>query len=108
MTTPAGLPEVPVGTVLRLGAGEWPHCRDLPPSAPVDVVVARVHLDRLHVRSDEVWVTGHAPECAWESSDCTTPCIELLVHVAAIVRQVATELSSEDRPSEAVTEEEQG
>jgi hypothetical protein len=86
---PCWTAEVPVGTVLRLGSGEWSHCRNLSPNTPVDVVVARVHLDRLHVRSDEVWVTGHAPECAWESSDCMVPCIELLVRVTAIVRQVA-------------------
>ncbi|RKR92228.1 hypothetical protein BDK92_6664 [Micromonospora pisi] len=88
MTTPTGLPHVPVGTVLRLMPGEWSHCRGFLPGAVVNVVVSRVHLDRVHVRSDEVWVTGHAPECEWESSDCRVPCLELLVRLAAITRQV--------------------
>lgn len=81
------LPEVPVGTVLRLSPGEWyAKPGQLPVFARADITVTRVHpkVDDLGA----VWVTGHAIECAWESSECTVPCMELLVRVSAIVRQV--------------------
>ncbi|MEU8158059.1 hypothetical protein AB0B94_30770 [Micromonospora sp. NPDC048986] len=78
------LPILPPGTVLRLAPGEWCGEDRVPVWDRAYICVERVHADS----PEQAWVTGHAIECAYKSSDCTIPCMVLLVRVAAILRQV--------------------
>lgn len=77
------LPVIPPGTVLRLGPGEWCGEDRVPVWRRTDIRVVRVQADSPR----QAWVTGHAIECAYESSDCTVPCMTLLVQARAILRQ---------------------
>lgn len=82
------LPEVPAGTVLRLAPGEWCTEQDRAPVwSRTDVRVGHIQPDTTE-GATTAWVTGHAIECEYPSSTCTTPCMTLRVQVAAIRRQV--------------------
>lgn len=82
------LPGIPPGTVLQLAPGEWcDEATRLPVWRRTDILVEHVQRDTADDRN--VWVTGHAIECGYDTSDCTVPCMTLLVRVAAILRQIS-------------------
>ncbi|MGW4462436.1 hypothetical protein [Micromonospora sp. NPDC004704] len=80
----------PPGTPVRLLPGEWSHCAGRDPGETVDLHVLRVHIDRAHSNDQEVWVTGHLPECSWQSAERHPPCVELLARVEALLREART------------------
>ena len=83
--SPTPVPDVAVGTVLRLAPNDWSYGRDLTPGT--EVVVAVAGLRDLPNRSDEwVWVLGHRPECGYPHVDRHPPCMEVRVSVAALHR----------------------
>ncbi|GAB2955588.1 hypothetical protein GCM10027280_50090 [Micromonospora polyrhachis] len=89
MTAP-DLPCIPPGTLLRLDSEDWYH----PDEANCDVdrtvalIVAKVHTDSTSATSVSVWITGHAPECTWPTSEYHPPCIQLRVRCEALRRIV--------------------
>lgn len=82
------LPDIPGGTLLTLHPGEWSHLLDHKPGLPLVVRFVRVVADRAHVNDAEVWIVGHAPSCEYAAGECTRPCIDVLVRVAALWRVV--------------------
>lgn len=83
------LPDIPPDTLLTLNSDDWYH----PDEATHDVdrtvalVVAKVHTDS--ATDVSVWITGHAPECTWPTSEYHPPCIQLRVRCDAL-RQAVT------------------
>ncbi|ROT32856.1 hypothetical protein [Micromonospora sp. HM5-17] len=41
LTPAVSIPDIPSGTLLRLGPDEWSHCARLPPGAHLDMSVSR-------------------------------------------------------------------
>ena len=78
------------GTPIRLGAGEWSHCAGRDPGETVHLLAVRVHIDRAHPNDQEVWVSGHLPQCPWPPAERHPPCVELLARVDALVLQART------------------
>ena len=78
------VPTLPEGTPLHLRSGEWYHLHTTPPGAYVDLVVVKVHADR--VRDGRVWVSGHDLTCSYPSVDPHPPCQEYEVSIAALRR----------------------
>lgn len=89
MTRPHNLPDITPGTLLRLDREDWYHPDEATHDVDQDValIVAKVHTDS--ATDVSVWVTGHAPECSWPSSEYHPPCIQLRVLCAAL-RQAVT------------------
>jgi hypothetical protein len=77
------------GTPIRLLPGQWSHCTGRHPGETVDLHVAKVHIDRAHPNHEEVWVTGHLPECSWQSTERHPPCVEILVRADALLQQAS-------------------
>jgi hypothetical protein len=88
MTSPADVPELPQGRVLKLHSGEWAHCHNLPNDAYCDLTVVKVFRSTVRIEDGHtwVWVSGHAMECSWVSSTCTIPCINLMVRLDVLQR----------------------
>ena len=84
--TARDLPHIPPGTLLVLDSEDWYHPDETTHGnrRDVTVIVAKVHTDSATAVS--VWVTGHAPECTWPSSEYHPPCIELRVRCEALRR----------------------
>jgi len=83
------IPDIPSGTILKLGPDEWSHCARIPRGVHLDMSVSRVH--RNVTRQDEaglwVWVVGHEqPRCGWTSTPAHLPCLHLMVRVDALTR----------------------
>jgi hypothetical protein len=78
MTRP-DLPHIPPGTLLTLDSEDWYHPDEATFEVARDVllIVAKVHTDS--ATDISVWITGHAPECTWPTSEYHPPCIELRV-----------------------------
>ncbi|WP_341716549.1 hypothetical protein QQG74_21455 [Micromonospora sp. FIMYZ51] len=83
--SPVPVPDLAVGTVLRLAANDWSYGRDLTPGTAVAVAVAA--LRDLPNRSEEwIWVLGHRPECDYPHVERHPPCMEVRARLSALHR----------------------
>ncbi|MGW0434081.1 hypothetical protein ACWDV4_16270 [Micromonospora sp. NPDC003197] len=87
---PPNLPDIPPGTLLRLDTEDWYHPDEATFEVDRDIalIVAKVHTDTASATSVSVWVTGHAPECTWPTSEYHPPCIQVRVLREALRRLV--------------------
>ncbi|WP_159079269.1 hypothetical protein [Plantactinospora sp. BC1] len=87
--TPAvEIPELPVGTLLRLGPGEWSHCATVPLGTYLEMTLSRIHRNAVRTAPAGlwVWVVGHKhPACTWADVDPHPPCLQVIVRVDALV-----------------------
>ncbi|GIG85135.1 hypothetical protein [Plantactinospora endophytica] len=81
---PVEIPELPVGTLLRLHPGEWSHCAIVPLGMYLEMTLSRIHRNTVHADRAAlwVWVVGHEhPACTWAHVDSHPPCLHLLVRI---------------------------
>jgi hypothetical protein len=84
MTYPQKIPKVPQvepGSVLHVTADNWLYGRGVHPGQTVDLVVEQVRDDLAYLYGGhDVWVEGHATDCA----PGHPPCRQLLVHAQVL------------------------
>ncbi|WP_422772249.1 hypothetical protein ACN28C_04070 [Plantactinospora sp. WMMC1484] len=77
-------PHLPVGTLLRLGSGEWSHCATL--GTYLEMTLAGIHRNAVHEDETGLWVwqVGHEhPACQWDHIDPHPPRLQVMARVDA-------------------------